>query len=543
MAERKFTRRTFIKGAIFALAGTVVAGAGYEIGTLNNKRNIATSSIPEPEPTAQPELTFTTEAKIIALSVTLTPTPTSTTDVVGTGIAGTQSVQQQVEAGVVGTTQAEVAASAQAQALLNILPTIDPTLIPTTTSPSIESIYPTTTATSLPDWLSSYLASKREWVARSENGLARIDMNTFRQTFSLALANQGLVDGQRNDFDANMLGTDTRGSLTLSHALNFWINEAHGLGWKGNESIYDGLSEMRNTGWENLFTPGQDGTYRFGVRVEAKDFDKAIAYASITRFLLGANMKGATNEDLTAFLDQQDPKIRNLFWTLVSTTGYQPVASDRVNDEPVVSWPGAQNIENQDYNLVSNAGDVCVTYLVSAQNRDRQRESSVRVQYRMQTEEQTVNNDETLTSSDSEGDVFLFFTFDPNAQATVGGSLSPNNSGTMRVDVIRETDIQDQLQDWTYVPAPDNVNGAWVRNDGGRWIPCGQSIQTTAPQVEAIPQAPSTGGGNGSEATTPPNGPTPPPQRPSPMPTNEDRFTPGATQPAPTDLPPTNYQG
>lgn len=542
MAER-ISRRKFLTifgiGAGIALAG----GGGYLLSETQYKsNNVSPTLTPDPEPLAQPELTFTTQSKELALSVTVTPTPTATIDAVGTGIAGTQAVQQQIEVGIAGTNQAEIAASARAQALMNIVPTIDPTLVPTVVSPSIESAYPTTTATPVPDWLSSYLASKREWVARSENGLARIDMNTFRQVFSLALANQGLIDGQRDDFDANMLGTDTRGSITLSHALNFWINEARGLGWKGNETIYDGLTQMRQTGWENLFTSGQDGVYRFGVRVEAKDFDKVIAYASITRFLIGAGMKGATSEQLTAFLYQQDPKIRNLFWTLVSTTGYIPVPSDRVGDEPVVSWPGAQNIENQDYNLVSNAGDVCVTYLVSAQTRDGQRESSVPVQYRMQTEEQTAQNDETLTSSDSEGDVFLFFTFDPNAQATVGGSLSPNNAGTIRVDVIRETDIQDQIQNWTYAPSPDGVNGAWVRNDGGRWIPCGVAIQATAvPQIESVPQAPETTGGNGPEATQPPHRPTQPPQA-TPIPTNADRFTQVPPQ-HPTDLPPTNFQG
>lgn len=499
-AENKISRRRFL----LALTGTAVAasGAGALVDSLLNSNQTPQPDInptPEPDPTVEPTLTFSVQKAERPLVITLSSAPTvNTTSVIETSVAGTRSVQEAIEQNVQASQQAELSTPTLTPSE-TLLPTETPVITTPTPSatftitPTPDILFPITTVTPVPpQWISAYLSTNNEWLAISQNGLARLDIDAYREYFQRAVANDGLDEnGLRDDFNANMLGTGTNGELTLSHSLNFWINEKRGLGWTGNEPIYGGLDEMRGDGWENLFQKGDDGIYRFEVRLEAKDFDKAIAYASVVRYLIGAEMVGMDTEQINSFLSEQDPEIRNLFWTLVGTTGYEPVASDRPNDEPVISWPGAQSIKEQDYNLVSNAGDVCVTYLVSAQIRDGQREVAPRVTYRMQREEQTPQNDEDQVHSDSEGDIILSFTFDPNSTATVGGALSPNNQGTMRVDVIRESDIQDLLQPWDYIPAPDNATGVLVRRDTGRWVPCGTGIPATETPIPAeAPAAP-----------------------------------------------------
>lgn len=370
-----------------------------------------------------------------------------------------------------------------------------------------------------PETVSSFHIPYESMMTVNENGIARLDINKFRDYFKNTLANKGKdANGKTIDFMANMLATNPEaGDLFLGHGLNFWFGMLGGLGWTGDEKVYadrgvNGESELRssildaNGNLKDVFTHGTDGKLRYADVIQAKDFESAIARAATLRYLDGAGMLGKSKQEIVNFLNDPkvDAEIHNLVNALIGTEGIQALAQDANDPNQIVNWPGSRAILfDGDANFFSDTLKVCLANMAKAKDRDSQRETSVQIFYHFGLEANSPDNDETMTNSDSNGDIIMTVTYDPESKASSGGSLSPNEKGTMRIDIFRVSAITDEMarqqiaeatgKEVFYVPPTDSQAGVLYWFDGSRLVPCAipkpkptQVAPTTQPAQEII---------------------------------------------------------
>lgn len=422
-----------------------------------------------------------------------------------------------------------------------VLTEAQPTTVPPTPSlvPTKETKYP----------VSSYhVPFEQTPFAKNDKGLARIDMDAYKTYMKKTLASKGEEVGAIVDFDANMLGSETgKGDLTLSHQLNFWITEMKALGWEPEDVnfVFPDLDSFRNAlkNGQDVMSK-RDGKGRFAMRVEAKDFENAIALASIARYLDGAGKLNGNPDEIKKYLSQSgvSRKIMNLISALIDSTGYSPLAGG----DPTKPLKDLSTLLDENANFVSNNGKVCLAVMGKASTRARQKETSTTTIYTQGLEKESQGNDETFANLDSEGEVIVYVTYDMEADAKSSGALSPNGKGIVRVDILAFPNVADQLSQEnpkTYVFV-DNQGGVWMKTPGSRWIPCGQLQQPQPTREKPGPKFQPTQPERTPEKTSiPPSkqpSVTPAPTQP-PQPTRTpggSGATPIVNTPVPTNAPP-----
>jgi hypothetical protein len=316
-----------------------------------------------------------------------------------------------------------------------------------------------------------------EMAVLDNKGIARVDIVKYRAYLKEFIRQDGKTPTGEVDFLAQMLGTKIGPNrMTLDHSPNFWMDhEKGGLGWTGDEPIYADLNEALMTPWENRFGAETiDGTRGFAIRTNALNFEKTIQIAAVTRYLLGAKMQGLSQDEIVAFLNENDDEIHGLVKALIASTGYEP--KNKIAPEV---WPGAAKIftTNEVANIMDDEGKVCLKVMEKALTRDGQLEGEGETDYTLNFEGTSRLSDELPTHNDSESEILAAFTFDTRAKAFSDGVFSPNKFGTIRVDIARLDNIQDTISHKVLTPddpGSANTQPIWVKISENVWVPCGE---------------------------------------------------------------------